>query len=99
MERSAPWSSGFAQSGPRKVLSIAITGLPSPNWASRGGGARLAVDKSVGRVGRAFEIDERHPAHRLGAGEHRLDLGALGAGREIEPLDSEAAEDARDKGL
>ena len=35
----------------------------------------------------------------LALAEHRLDLGALGAGREIEPLDAEPAEDPCDQRL
>ncbi len=62
-------------------------------------GDRFDIDELVGRVGRAFEIDQSHPARALGLGQHRLDLGARCARREIEPVDAEAAEHLADQSL
>ena len=98
--RSAPCASGLAQSGPRKVLSIAIGGLsPSPNAASRAARNRLDVDQLIGRVGRAFEIDEADAALLLALGDGRVDLLARRARREIDPGHAELAEDLGDHRL
>ena len=53
------------------------------------GAHRLDIDQRVGRVGRAFQIDQRHFAAlrrclRLRAGEHIVELGAARSGREIQ---------------
>ncbi|CAB5370589.1 unnamed protein product [Rhizophagus irregularis] len=64
--------------------------------AARGHG--LNVDQRVGRVGGAFEIDQRDIAGRRLA-HHRIDLLARRARRKIEPMHAEAAENARDQRL
>jgi hypothetical protein len=78
------------------VLSIAIGGRSFAGKAASRARATpcLDVDQRVGRVGGAFEIDERHAAHLPGARDHVLDLVLGRAGGEIEPLHPEAAEDA-----
>ena len=63
------------------------------------GGDRLDVDQGVGRIGRALEVDERHPPLPLGLLHHRIDLRAGRAGGKIEPADSKAPEDSADQSL
>ncbi len=74
--------------------------------AGEGGVARRAdgfdIDERVGRVRRAFEIDERDLAalfvgQRLGPGEDRVDFLARRAGREVDEADAEARQDTRDQ--
>jgi hypothetical protein len=91
--------SGFAHNGPRKVLSIAIGGRSSGRTRLPRRGDRFDVDQSVGRVGGAFEIDERDPAHLLGLLDHRVDFLAGRTGGEVDIGDSELAEDLGDERL
>ena len=63
------------------------------------GGDRLDIHQHVGRVGRAFEIDQGDATHRTRAIQHGVNLVARGFGREIQPLHAEAAEDLADQRL
>ena len=47
---------------------------------------RLDVDQRVGRIGRAFQIDQRDVAHRLGPAHHRIEFRARRAGRKVDYL-------------
>ena len=60
---------------------------------------RLDIDQHVGRVGRAFEVDQRHPALGLGFGNDGVDLLARRAGGEVQPRHPEPAEDLGDQSL
>ena len=64
-----------------------------------GGGDRLDVHQCVGRVGRAFQINEGDVALGLGGDKHGLDFGLRSASREIQPGHAELAQDAADQGF
>ena len=72
---------------------MAIGGSSSspPNAAARAARDRLDVDQGVGRVGRAFEIDQRDAALGLGRGHDLVQLLARRAGREVDILHPELA--------
>ena len=59
----------------------------------------LDIDQRIGRVGRAFEVDQRDIAHRLGAGQHVVDFVAGRARRKVEIFDPELGKDLGDDRL
>jgi len=63
---------------------------------------RLDIDQRIGRVGRAFQIDQRHLAalfggQRLGLIHHAVNLVPRRTRRKVEERDTKARQDARDQ--
>ena len=60
---------------------------------------RLDVDQRIGRVRRAFEIDERQPALALRVGDDGVDLLARRTRRKVDVMNAEPAENLGDQRL
>ena len=79
--------------GDRRQLVLALEG------GGAGGVDRLDIDQSVGRVGRAFEINQRDAALGPGRRHHLIQLLARRPGREVDVMDAPLRQDLVDDRL